>query len=142
MRIILHVLVVLVSLALLAAGCNEKTPSRDHIPLLKERVYLLQQAVKGKNHAAIDSLLSPKILSYRQGSDSLLSFVYGPDDRFAFERFGNCEIIYTSDKARIDCFVMDGTGRKDRPIVFTFVHKHELWLLKRFEEGQTAEDSL
>lgn len=132
----MHLLVVLALLALLAAGCSEETPSRDHIPLLKERVYLLQQAVKEKNRAAIDSLLSPKILSHRQGSDSLLHFVYGPDDRFAFERFGNCEIIYTSDKARIDCFVMDSMGRKDRPIVFTFVHKHEFWLLKRFEAGQ------
>jgi len=133
---ILHILVVLASLALLAAGCSEETPSRDHIPLLKERVYLLQQAVKEKNHAAIDSLLSPKILSYKQDSDSLLRFVYGLDDRFAFERFGNCEIVYTSDKARIDCFVMDSTDRKDHPIVFTFVHKHDLWLLKRFEGGQ------
>ena len=136
MRFILHVLVVLASLVLLAAGCSEETPSRDHIPLLKERVYLLQQAVKEKNHAAIDSLLSPKILSYQQDSDSLLNFVYGPDDSFAFERFGNCEIVYTSNKARIDCFVMDSTGRTDRPIVFTFVHEHDLWLLKRFEAGQ------
>jgi len=135
-RFILHVLVVLASLVLLAAGCSEETPSRDHIPLLKERVYLLQQAVKEKNHAAIDSLLSPKILSYQQDSDSLLNFVYGPDDSFAFERFGNCEIVYTSNKARIDCFVMDSTGRTDRPIVFTFVHEHDLWLLKRFEAGQ------
>ncbi len=134
-RFILHILVVLASLALLA-GCSKVTPSRDHIPLLKERVYLLQQAVKEKNRAAIDSLLSPKILSYQQGSDSLLSFVYGSDDRFVFERFGNCEIAYTSDKARIDCFVMDNTDRTDHPIVFTFVHKHDLWLLKRFEEGQ------
>jgi hypothetical protein len=129
-------LYILVVPALLAAGCSEETPSRDHIPLLKERVYLLQQAVKEKNHTAIDSLLLPEILSYRQSSDSLLRFAYGPDDRFAFERFGDCEIIYTSDKARIDCFVMDSTGREDRPIVFTFVHKHDLWLLKRFEVGQ------
>ena len=136
MRIILHIIIVLVSLALLAAGCSQETPSRDHIPLLKERVYLLQQAVKEKNRATIDSLLSPKILSYRQDSDSLLRFVYGPDGRFPFERFGNCEIVYTSDKARIDCFVMDSTGHTDRPIVFTFVHKHDLWLLKRFEAGE------
>jgi len=136
-RFILHVLVVLASLALLAAGCSKETPSRDHIPILKQRVYLLQQAVKEKNHAVIDSLLSPKILSYKQDSDSLLRFVYGLDDRFAFERFGNCEIVYTSDKARIDCFVMDSTDRKDRPIVFTFIHKHDLWLLKRFEAGQS-----
>jgi hypothetical protein len=141
-RSILRGLVVLASLVLLTTGCSEETPSRDHIPILKEKVYLLQQAVKEKNRAAIDSLLSPKILSYQQSSDSLLSFVYGPDDRFAFEQFGNCEIAYTSNRARIDCFVMDSTGRKDRPIVFTFVHKHDLWLLKRFEEGQMAKDSL
>ena len=74
MRSILYILIVLASLALLAAGCSEETPSRDHIPLIKERVYLLQQAVKEKNRAAIDSLMSSEILSYRQGSDSLLRF--------------------------------------------------------------------
>lgn len=142
MKAVTHFFIVLVSLVLVTVGCNEKTPSRDHIPLLKERVYLLQEAVKEKNLAAIDSLLSPKILSYKQDSDSLLRFVYGPNGQFAFNRFGNCEIAYTSDKARIDCFVMDSMENKNRPIVFTFVYKHDLWLLKRFETGQLNRDSL
>lgn len=129
-------------LALLAAGCGEKTPSRDQIPVLKKRVYLLQQAVKERDQAAIDSLLSPAILSYQQDSDSLLRLVYGPDDHFAFERFGDCEIIYTSDKARIDCYVMDSSATKDRPIVFTFEYKHKSWFLKQFQAGGTDRDSL
>lgn len=142
MRLGIHVVAALAWLVMLVAGCSQETPSRDHIPLLKERVYLLQEAVKEKNRAGLDSLLSPKILSYRQSSDSLLRFVYGPDAQFAFERFGNCEIAYTSDKARIDCFVMDSTGHTDRPIVFTFVHNHDLWLLKRFEAGKPAPDGM
>ncbi len=135
-RLILSALATVAPLALMAASCSEKTPSRDHIPILKQRLYLLQQAVKKKDRAAVDSLLSPKILSYQQNSDSLLRFVYGPDGLFAFAQFSNCEIRYTGGKARVDCFVVDSTGRTDRPIVFTFVHEHNLWLLKRFEEGR------
>lgn len=141
-RFMQYVFIVVASMALLAAGCSEKTPSRDHIPLLKERVYLLQEAVNERDRAAIDSLMSPKISSHKQGPDSLLRFVYGPDGLFAFERFGDCRFVYTRDKARIDCFVMDSTGGTDRPIEFTFVLKHDLWLLKRFEVGQPAQDSL
>ena len=136
-----HVLNAVIVLALLSAGCNEKTPSRDHIPVLKEKVYTLQEAVKAQNRAAIDSILSPEILSIGQSSDSLLRFVYSPDDQFAFERFGDCEIVYTSDKARIDCFMMDSTAQTNRPIVFTFVYKHDLWLLKRFEPGEVSSDT-
>lgn len=142
MRLLFHILTAAVALVLLAASCGEETPSRDHIPVLKKRVHLLQQAVKGKKRAAIDSLMAPEILSYKQDSDSLLRFVYGPNGQFAFERFGNYEIVYTSDKARIDCFVMDSTAQRDRPIILTFVYKHDVWLLKRFQAGHPAPDSL
>jgi hypothetical protein len=142
MKTLILVLSAVIVLVCLSIGCTEKTPSRDHIPVLKERIYLLQEAVKAKNRAAIDSLMTPEILSIGQSSDSLIRFVYGLNDRFAFERFGNCEIVYTADKARIDCFIMDSTSQNNRPIVFTFVYKHDLWLLKRFEAGQINPDSL
>ena len=116
-------------------GCAEKAPSRDHIPVLKRRVYELQEAIAARNRAAIDSLSSVRILAGAQGSDSLLKFVYGPADEFSFERLGDYEIFYTGDKALIDCYIMDTTGRKDRPMRFTFVYEHDLWLLKGFEPG-------
>ncbi|MEW5993804.1 MAG: hypothetical protein AB1744_05335 [Candidatus Zixiibacteriota bacterium] len=128
-------------LSAMVISCSEETPPREHIPVLKQQVYRLQEAVKARDGAAIDSLLSPEILSVKQSSDSLLRFVYGPEDDFAFERFGDCEIVYTADMARIDCFVMDSAARMDRPIVLTFVYKHDLWLLKRFEAGRASLDS-
>ncbi len=142
MKKLILVLRAVMAFVFLSLGCTEKTPSREHIPVLKEKIYLLQEAVKARNRAAIDSLMTPEILSIGQSSDSLIRFVFGSNDQFAFERFGNCEIVYTSDKARIDCFIMDSTTRTDRPIVLTFVYKHDLWLLKRFEAGQITPDSL
>jgi hypothetical protein len=142
MKKLFLVLCAVMALVFLAFGCTEKTPSRVHIPVLKARISLLQEAVKTRNRAAIDSLMTPEILSIGQSSDSLLRFVYGSDDRFAFERFGNCEIVYTADMARFECFIMDSTSQTNRPIVLTFVYRHDLWLLKRFEAGRINPDSL
>ncbi|MFQ6008761.1 MAG: hypothetical protein ACE5K8_07410 [Candidatus Zixiibacteriota bacterium] len=139
LSLILSTLFVLVFLSI---DCTEKTPSRDLIPVLKESIYLLQEALKARNQAAIDSLMTPEILTIGQNSDSLIRFVYGSEDQFTFERFGNCEIVYTADIARISCFIMDSTSRTDRPIVFTLVNRHDLWLLKRFEAGQRNPDTL
>ena len=128
--------VLLVAVAVVAfSACEKKSPKRDQIPNIKKQVLSLQIAVKEKNRAAIDSLLSVKILSKKQGSDSLLSFVYGQSDDFAFDRFGNCDIAYTHDKARVECFIMDSTVTKDRPIVFFMNVEHDLWLFTSFEEG-------
>ena len=126
------------AILVLLSACGTKTPSRDHIPILQQRLYELQLAVADKNRAAIDSLLSVKMLDIDQSSDSLLSFVYGPGGDFSFEQFGNYEIAYTRDKARIDCFMMDTTHAKDRPITFTLVLDDEMWLFKRFETGLPA----
>ncbi|RME21022.1 MAG: hypothetical protein D6800_12550 [Candidatus Zixiibacteriota bacterium] len=89
-------------------------------------------------------MLSVKALSLHLSSDSLLRFVYGPDGDFPFVQFGDASYLYTNDKARIDAFVMDSTRGRDRPITFTFVHEHDLWLLKRFEPtpGSRIGDSI
>jgi len=126
---------------MILAGCDNEPPSRDHMPALQKRLYELQVAVARKDRAAIDSLLSVDILSIGETSDSLLSFVYGPDSDFIFNRFGNYQIFYTDDIARIDCFVMDSLGQSTRPIVLTLVNQHDLWLLKRFEI-KSPEDSI
>ena len=121
----------------LAGGCGEKTPSRDHIPALRNVLYRLQVAVKDQNRAAIDSLLSVQTVSTGHSSDSLLKFVYFVDGRyFDFERFGNYDIAYTDKRARIDCYIMDSTNVADRPVTFTFALEHDLWLLKLFEVSQ------
>ncbi len=118
------------------AGCGNRTPKRDYIPVLKQQVYRLQEAVKSKNRAAIDSLLSPSILAKQESSDSLLSYVYGPDGSFDFRQFGSVAIAYTNDKARIDAYVMDSTRSHDRPIAFSLELKGNLWLVTEFGPGE------
>ena len=133
MRITGTLLIFVLFLALI--GCDKKTPSRDHIPNIKERVYLLQEAIKERNRAAIDSLLSTDILYAGQNSDSLIAFCFGPDGSFGFERLGNCVIAYTENNAEALCFVMDSTGGEEHPIKLMWVHQHDMWLLSRFETG-------
>lgn len=123
-------------------ACAKQSPRRDQIPLLKNRLYQLQTSVKQRNTAAIDSLLSVSIIAKKQSSDSLLNYVYGPEGDFAFERFGNYNIIYTSDKARIECYVMDSTSSANRPVVFFLANEHDMWLFTSFEVGTPEQDEL
>ena len=59
--------IILVGLALIVGGCDEeKLPSRDQIPILKQKLYALEQAVDTRNRAAIDSLLSVEILDEKR----------------------------------------------------------------------------
>lgn len=121
--------------SLLAAGCDEEmTPPRDQIPVIKRAVYALQERVKTRDRAGIDSLLSAEILDNKQSGDSLLSFVYGPAGNLAFEQFGSCDIAYTRENAEANCFVMDSTHVKDRPIRLSFMKDDTLWLLASFSE--------
>lgn len=126
--------------SLLAFACSEEEPPPRHqYPIINARVYELQQAVVQRDRAKIDSLLSTDILDVDQGSDSLLSFVYGPDGDIPFETFGGCQIIQTNDLARVDCYVMDSTQSEDRRISFTYkLYADSVWLLKRFDP--TPED--
>lgn len=120
---------------LIIGGCTEKSPKRDQIPLLRAQLLNLQTAVKNQNPAAIDSLLSVRTISKKQGADSLLSFVYGPDGNYPFERFGNYSIVYTKDRARIECYIMDSSAQTGRPVTLYLAHEHDMWLFTGFAAG-------
>ncbi len=140
----LRILFAVIISSIIVLGCEEKLPSRDHIPLIKDKIFQLQEAVKLKNRASIDSLLSIQMLKLNQNSDSLLQFVYfGGDslEAFEFTQFGNCEIFYSKDKARVDCYVMDSTQTQTRPVIFTFILNDNDWLLKRYEIGEIKDDT-
>ena len=127
---------VLVGLVLIVGGCGqEELPSRDQIPILKQNLYALEQAVDTRNRVAIDSLLSVEILDAGQDSDSLLRFVYGLSDDFPFYRLGNYDIFYSNDIAVINCYIMDSTEQTNRPLRLQYKHNQELWLLKEFRVG-------
>ena len=140
MKRFLVVLLLGIGIVLAWIGCEEKPPNRNEIPILKQRLFELQAAVRDKDRAKIDSLLSVKILDYDEGSDSLLSFVYGPDRDFAFEQFALGEIKYGRDAAQIDCFVMDSTHRRDRPLLMTYRKDDDRWLLSRFVVADSTAD--
>ncbi len=140
MKIMRLSILVILLLALVSCG-KKKTPSRDHIPEIKERVYLLQEAIKDQNRAAIDSLLSTDILDAGQNSDSLISFCFGSDGSFGFERLGNCVIAYTNKNAEARGFVMDSTEAEERPVRLMWVYQHDMWLLSHFEMGDSTTNS-
>ena len=117
-------------------ACDAEPPPQEHFPLIKEKLLALQDAVRDKDMAALDSLISVEMIKIKLDKDSLINFIYGADNSYAFERFGNYEIRYTSDKARVDCYLMDSTGTMDRPATLTFIlEDDDRWLLKRFEAG-------
>jgi len=114
---------------------GEELPSREQIPVLQSRLFALQKGLSERNRSAIDSLLSVDILDVHQGSDSLLRFVYGSDGGFSFSRLGDYTIFFSNELAVIDCFVMDSTARRDRPLRLIYKLDDDLWLLKEFRAG-------
>jgi hypothetical protein len=128
-------------LMVLAIGCKEKTPNRDFIPVLKKKVFLLQEAIKTRSRVALDTLLTNEYAS-NSGADSVVQFAYGDEPGFEFDRFGRTEIFYTDSRARVDGQIVgvDGTVLKD--MVLTYEHIGERWLLKRIGDAEpTGVDS-
>jgi hypothetical protein len=127
---------VIVTGAVLLGGCGgDELPSRDQIPILRQRVYALEESVRTRNRAALDSLLSVDILDAHENCDSLLSFVYGADGRFPFAKFGDYTIFFSKDIGVVDCFVMDSTENRDRPLRLMYKLDGKLWLLTEFKTG-------
>ena len=122
--------------ALVICGCGgDDLPSRDQIPVLRQRVYALEQGIRSHNRAGIDSLLSVDILELKEDSDSLLRFVYGGSDRFQFKRLGDYTIFFNKDIGVVDCFIMDSTQNRDRPLRLKYKLDDKVWLLTEFGAG-------
>ena len=133
---------VCLSLAGLLTACSsDELPSREQIPVLQGRLFALQKGLCERNRSAIDSLLSVDILDLHQDSDSLLRFVYGPDGGFPFSQLGEYTIFFSNELAVIDCFVMDSTARRDRPLRLIYKRDKNLWLLKEFRTGDVDSTS-
>lgn len=124
---------------LIGAGCEkEKLPSRDEIPILRERVYKLEQAVLHRSTAEIDSLASAEMLERGLSADSLLGLVYGPDRDRPFAKFDNYTIFYDRSLALVTCDIADSTADAGRPVKLIYHKYGDRWLLRSF---QPAADS-
>jgi hypothetical protein len=134
---------VLLFLSGLLIGCGgEELPSREQIPVLRGKLFALQKGLSERNRSAIDSLLSVDILDIHEDSDSLLRFVYGSDGSYPFKQLGDYTIFFSNELAVIDCFVMDSTAKRDRPLRLIYGLDHKLWLLKEFRPGGADSTSL
>lgn len=140
MRKLLAVTVVCLGI-IVVSGCKEKTPNRDYIPVIKQRVYLLQQAIKERSKGALDSLLTDEYASI-SGADSVVQFSNGEDPNFQFDRFGRTEIFYTDSRARVDGNIVGVDGRILKEMTLTYEHRGERWLLKKIGPMQASPDSV
>jgi hypothetical protein len=131
----------LAAVALLAGGCKEKTPDREYFPIIKEQIVKLQNAVKTRNRAPLEALLTPDYAA-AGGADSVVQFSFGAEPGFSFAQFGKAEILYTNEKARVDCVVMDSLGHELRPATLTLEHVGNAWLLKHIEPRLISPDSV
>jgi hypothetical protein len=68
--------------------------------------------------------------------------VYGSDGSYSFKQLGDYTIFFSNELAVIDCFVMDSTARRDRPLRLIYGLDHDLWLLKEFKSGGVDSTSL
>ena len=122
--------------AFVLGGCGgQDLPSRDQIPVLRQRVYALEEGIRTRSRAGIDSLLSTDVLDVKESSDSLLKFVYGSDDRFPFKKLGDYTIFFSKEVGVVDCFIMDSTENHDRPLRLKYKLDGKLWLLTEFQAG-------
>jgi hypothetical protein len=116
----------------LIAGCKERSPDRELFPQIKVQVVKLQDAVKQRDRGPLEALLT-KEYAAAGGADSVVQFSFGAGPDFHFAQYGKAVILYTDQKARVDCVVMDSLGHELRPATLTFEHAKETWLLKRIE---------
>lgn len=123
--------------AAMLTGCKEKTPNRDFFPVIKQRVFLLQEAIRNRTATGLDSLLAPDYAE-RGGADSVVQFAYGEDPKFQFARFGETEIFYTDERARVDGVIVGEDGQVLRDMILIYEHRGDRWLLKRIGPGEPS----
>lgn len=142
----------LVMITVIGCGGEEEPPSRDVFPIIKERLFTLQEAVKERNAASVDSLLADRAVQRGMDADSLMSFVYGAGNNFPFERFGEYDIVHTDEIAQVVCYIMDSAADSTRPMRFLFqpygdrnnwqIRSFESWMPSDMADDYMSDDSL
>lgn len=116
----------------LIVSCTHKDPPRDEIPLIKKLLGRIDQAVREKNAALLDSLIIADAYKLGYNSTKILDDVY-PTDTSQFLKFGGREFFYTKDEGVVNCYIVPDTADTGRPVEMTLVKANDQWYLKRFD---------
>ena len=122
----------IVSAVLILSACGGREPvSRDELPLIKQSVVALENGIKAHSAHEIDSLLSSEAADMKLTPQSILDFIYS-NGAMTFTGFGNKQIVFRADAARVDCIVLAADSLK-RPITLTLKKENGIWRLKNIE---------
>ena len=111
---------------------RKKNPPRDEIPIIKDVLAKLENAIENRNSVMIDSLLAPDAARLGYSSRQILSSVY-PDSSDSPCSFGKRSFMYIKNKARIDCTLLQNGIDHGRPIEITMIKKRDQWWVERFD---------
>jgi len=132
-QIILSVMLALsMSIIILTCGKDEG-PSRDEIPLIKNTLAQLEDAVKNHNALKIDSLISPEALGLGYSPEQILADIYPDSSKASFLSFGDRNFLYVEDKALVNCLIISDTTDPGRPVEITLAKNEGVWLIKKFD---------
>ncbi len=127
-----------VGFTLVSVSCSNKAPNRTYIPVIKDRLYLVQEALRTRNSVGLDSLVSEELKEDTASFRNMIELIYGREGDFTFQRFGDCEIVYDDNAARADCISLDSAGQRGRALIVTLERHNKSWLLKRVQEAQPS----
>ena len=123
----------MVLIASVLSTCDRKPKlSRDEIPSIKTSIYALEQVLKARNTAYLDSILSSEARQIGTTPETVLDFIYGngPEE---FTGFTGKQIMFRGDAARVDCNI-NGLDSTLRPVTITLRREEGVWLVKRIEK--------
>jgi len=120
-------------LLILAVSCSHKNPPRDEIPKIKNILAKLEQTIKEKNAAAIDSLIIADSYSKGYSSQTIISRVYPSPEDTNFFSFGKREFFYTENKAVVNCSILRNSADSGRPAEITLTKIADRWLIEKFD---------
>jgi len=116
------------------AGCQEETPSRDEIPHIKDLIGSFETALKDRNTAAIDSLLSAQILEENLNSSIIIEKIYERTEEDSLYSLGSREFFYIKDRAVVNANVISSsTDSTGPPVEITLMKSGDQWLIKNIE---------
>jgi len=121
--------VILTLWALVLLSCDSpREISREEIPAIKAGLAALEAAIKARDLAGLDTLLSPEAADAGVTARTVMDFVCGAGGN-EFAGFSDRQFFYRGDAARVDCRLMM-ISSEERRITLTLRKGENGWRLK------------